>query len=36
MISIQKNQIPKFLWDSEFFKSIVSEDPFEIQKEFYR
>ena len=36
MISIWKNKIPDFLHDSEFFKSIVSEDPFEIPEEFYR
>ena len=36
MISIQKNQIPDYLYYSEFFKNIVSEDTFEIPEEFYK
>jgi hypothetical protein len=36
MISIRKSQIPKYLQDSEYYKSIQSDDPFELSDEHYR
>jgi hypothetical protein len=36
MISIRKSKIPKYLQNSEYYKSIQSEDLFELDEEHYR
>jgi hypothetical protein len=36
MISINKNKIPNYLQDSEYYKNIQSDEHFEISKEHYK
>ena len=35
MISITKNQIPEYLKNSEFYNALESNEPFEIEEQFY-
>ena len=36
MLSVRKSQIPEYLQDSEYYKSIQSEESFELSEEHYR
>jgi len=36
MILIRKREIPEYLHDSEYYKYILSDDPFELPDQYYR